>query len=236
MTTVRRILRSRWLHGSVVVSVLLFGLIGFAHTPAGRPLLNALRGAPGCPVDLTLLSPANVEKARIAAISKRQGTALEASRRALGFELGVTHKGAVLAYMKKHGVACETSREESVLRCTEAPSELSPGSAPRIDDLHMQFDTEQRLVAVDVFRADASSDVAVAWLKAMDEKLTSEVGPATGKHGEASVSFLEAGALRRTANEYRYQGYVAQLSAMRIGKRGVRVREQYQWVPTGTKG
>lgn len=228
-----RVLRSRWLHGGVLVTVGLFGLIGFAHTEAGRPILNALRGAPGCPVDLAALAPDRVEAARIVAIAKKRGAAAELSRRALGFTLGSTSKADVIAYLSGHGVACDEQREGSVLRCKGAPSELSPGGAPRIDDLHLQFDAAERLVAVDLYREGTSSCAAIAWLGTMNDKLTREVGPATGRQGEVSEAFLESGSLRRAAQQYRYQGYVAELSATRFGERGVRVREQYQWVPEG---
>jgi hypothetical protein len=209
----------------------LFGLIGFAHTEAGRPLLNALRGAPGCPVDLAALAPENVETARIAAVAKVRGSAIESSRRALGFTLGDTSKADVAAYLSGHGIACESSRQDSVLRCASAPVEHSPSGAPRVDDLHLQFDQNDKLVAVDLYREGTSSCAAVAWLNAMDDRLSREVGPITDKQGEASETFLEGGTLRRAANRYRYQGYVAEVSATRFGSRGVRVREQYQWVP-----
>lgn len=229
----RAILRSKWLRGGVLAVAGLFGLIGFAHTPAGRPILNALRGAPGCPVDFAELKPERVEQKRIAALAKRRGSALESSRRALGFTLGSSHKAEVVAYLSGHAVACQEERDGSVLRCDGAPSELSPGNAPRIDDLYLQFDEHERLVAVDAYRQGTSSSAALAWLSEMDGKLAREVGPATGQQGELSEAFLEGGTLRRAANQYRYRGYVAELSATRFGSRGVRVREQYQWVPSG---
>ena len=231
-----RILRSRWLHSGAFAAVALFGLIGFAHTEAGRPLLNVLRGAPGCPVDLAALTPENVEAARIVAVGKQRGSALESSRRALGFTLGKTSKADVTAYLSGHGIACDSSRQDSVLRCSGAPGEHSPSGAPRIDDLHLQFDQSDTLVAVDLYREGTSSCAAVAWLNAMDDRLTREVGTMTDKQGEASEAFLEGGALRRAANRYRYQGYVAEVSATRFGARGVRVREQYQWVPAPAGG
>lgn len=232
-TLALRILRSSWLHGGVIVTVALFGLIGFAHTEAGRPLLNALRGAPGCPADLAALQPDRIEASRVAAVAKRRGAAHESSRRALGFTLGETSKADVIAYLSEHTVECEDKQQGSVLRCKGAPSELSPSGAPRVDDLHLQFDEAERLVAVDLYREGTSSCAAVAWLGEMDDKLAREVGPATGKQGEVSETFLEGGTLRRASNQYRYRGYVAEVSATRFGARGVRVREQYQWVPGG---
>jgi hypothetical protein len=38
---------------------------------------------------------------------------------------------------------------------------------------------------------------------------------------------------RRAAIEFRYEDYVARVSATNLGSRGVRVREQYQWLPEG---
>src|SRR5262249_9064703 len=154
------------------------------------------RGAPGCPVDLDGAAPSKVEAARIAAVSKQRGANVEASRRALGFELGTTRKAEVLAYLDRHGIACSSERQDSVLRCKDAPSELTPSGAPRIDDMHLQFDPEQRLVAVDVYRKGASSCAAVALLRTLDERIAREVGPATATRGELNEQYLEGGSLR----------------------------------------
>jgi hypothetical protein len=228
--TIGRVLRARWLRWSALATLASFALIGFAHTPAGRPLLNALRGAPGCPVDLSQGDPAVLEAHRIAALELRRGEQREASSPALGFELGRTHKADVLARMKAGGVSCEAMRGGSALRCTALPASFSTGGAPAIDDLHAQFDASDRLVAIDLFRAGSSSDHALRWLGTLSRELGTQVGQPTASRGARTATELNQ-YLGRAVVEYRYRGYVAQLSAFNVGKRGVLVREQYQWLP-----
>lgn len=229
----RRVVGSRWLHGSLAAAAIFTGLVGFAHTEAGRPLLNVLRGAPGCPVDFAALTPERVEDQRVEAVRERAGQNAAASRRVFGFELGRTTRAEVQSVLESHGVSCTASRENSLLRCTEAVQALSLSDAPKIDDLHLQFDENARLVAVDLFREGTSSCAAVAFVRAKRNELEGSLGPVTHSHGELSEDFLDGASLRRAADEYRYLDVVAQVSAMRFGKRGVRVREQYQWVPSG---
>jgi hypothetical protein len=221
--------------GASALPLALLGLVAFAHTPAGRPLLAALSGAAGCPVSLDAGDPARIEAFRLQQLARRRGVLPEASHAALIFELGTTRKPEVLAWSQRVGAQCRATRSGSVLRCSDVPAQALGQAlpAPRIDDLHLQFDPSDRLVAVDLFRVGASGSAALAWVDALDRELERRVGKATSEQGEHSGAYLSQRSLNRVARQYSYRNYVAEVSAMNFGTRGVRVREQYQWLAPG---
>jgi hypothetical protein len=226
----RRLARFTWFSGALLGSLAAFALIGIAHTPIGRPLLDALRGAPGCPMARGAADGAQLERNRIAQLERRRGEHEERGRPAAGYELGRTHRREVLASMRLQHAHCEASQGDSALRCTGLPHVPRAGEGPRIEDIQFRFDPRGRLVALDLFRTGTDGAQALRWLSRLDHQLESAVGRATDLEGERNGEYLERW-LRRMALHYRYQGYVAQVSAMNYGRRGVRVREQYQWLP-----
>ncbi len=194
-------------------------LIGFAHTPWGRPLLARLRGAPGCPV-LQDLDPEKVERTRIDFAKKRAGMARAPARPALGFELGKSRKAKVSAALEQRGAECTNARKDTALECKAGA-----------EDLFLQFDGAGRLVAVDVFRTPPSSGEAIARLNAIETNLEQVIGPPTARRGSARAEYLQAQPFRQVSLEYRYSDYVGRVSATNFGASGLRVREQYQWIP-----
>ncbi|HEX2735941.1 MAG TPA: hypothetical protein VHM70_30280 [Polyangiaceae bacterium] len=204
----------------------LIGLIGFAHTKAGRPLLHLLANTAGCPVDFEGGDPKAVEAFRVDHLLRQEGTAAALSHPALGFELGQSTRADVERWLGSVNARCESTRHDSVLSCDLPARERQPG----IDDLHLQFDAENRLVALDLFRPEACSSDAIGHLKQLQRELSRRVGPVTGHAGKLSSSYLES-PYRRTAFEYNYKHYVARVSATNLAARGVRIREQYQWAP-----
>lgn len=214
-----------WLGWSVLALSTLTGLIGFAHTPAGRPLLQWLASTAGCPVSLDAGDPVVVEAFRQRQLAARRGDTTERSRPALHFELGQTTRAAALNAMG--GAAhCEWTREQTVLRCVDAGVRLADGA--QIADLYLQFDSSGVLVALDAMHAELDADTALQRLQQRRTELDQRVGPATHQQGVVSAQALMEGPLRHNAIEYRYRGYVARVSAINMGSRGVRLREQYQ--------
>jgi hypothetical protein len=213
----------------VTVSSVAFSataLIGVLHTPFGKPLLSALKGLPGCPVNLENADPSLAEAFRSQQLAARVGSNAAQSRTALSFELGKTVRSEVDAWASQHQLACTSARKDSVLRCENV---RVPENAPTINDLHLQFDAKQRLVAVDLFRSDGNPNVLLDHYKALGAKLEQRVGPMTAQSGSADSTYL-AESYRRASQSFRYRDYVAELSVMNYGPRGVRVREQYQWL------
>ena len=203
-----------------------FALVGVAHTDLGRPLLGLLRGVPGCPVLHGPADPARAESFRVSQLSRRTGIEPAKSRQALGFELGKTARPAVATWADSVGASCQHSGTS--LRCFGF---RETSGAPRLDDVLFQFDPAGALVAVDVLRAPSDARQALAYLEELASKLERDVGPATSEVGEQSTSYLEGQRLRRRALEFGYRDYVARASATSFGARGVRIREQYQFMP-----
>jgi hypothetical protein len=199
-------------------SIGLVGLVGLAHTPWGRPLLALLPSAPGCPVQD--LGPRELEARRIAWARRRAGTSPSPARPALGFELGVSRKRDVQAWLDRHGATCSSARHETALAC----------KMPH--DAYFQFDPQGHLVAVDVLREPRSAVEALALLGEVEHDLSNKVGTATSARGQRSAAFLANAPYRQLALEYRYTDYVGRVSATNLGSRGLRVREQYQWFPS----
>lgn len=225
-----RWMKSRWvkaLLGLAAVSLLILGVIGFAHTEAGRPLLAYMPWAPpGCPMGFDKVDPAFVEGFRKKTLAERDGQDQAKARPALNFELGATTEADVKAFVATQGDRCELTRQGSVYNCKGV--QIDDG--PAIDDLHLQVDAAGRLVAVDAFRSGADADASLAHYDRQGKNLVGRVGPVT-KEFATSVEDLKARSYRRAAREFRYSGYVATVSVMNYGKRGLRVREQYQYLP-----
>lgn len=193
------------------------GLIGFAHTPAGRPLLALFGVVPGCPV-LANLDPLKTQEHRSAWVAKKAGSELAPARPALGFELGRTDKTEVKRVLVSQGITCKSVRKDSALDCKRGG-----------DDLLVQFDGQERLVAIDVFHTTDSSTEALSLLDAVARDLSSKIGEATQTRGERTASYLEEARFRQVVLEYRYSDYSARVAATNFGS-DLRVREQYDLI------
>lgn len=227
----RRVRVAKRLASIGFVCAALLGAIGFAHTPAGRPMLMWLASTAGCPVDLSGGDAATVEAFRVRQGARKLGLTSERSRPALGFTLGATTREQAAAQLG--GAAqCTWSRQRTVLKCVDSGLRVAHGTP--IADLHLQFDTAGVLVAVDAFHAATAADLALAQLARRQQELDALVGAYTDRDGPMSAQELAQGNLRHTGIEYRYRNYVARISATNFGARGVRLREQYQWFANAT--
>ncbi len=211
------------------VSLLVVGLIGLAHTSMGRPLMDWLYKV-GCPVDFEKMDPKVVETYRQEQLSRAHGDTPAVSHPAMGFELGTTTKDDVMKWVAEEKLVCSEKRQGTVIECPVVRVENAP-SVIDAKELYLQFDLEQRLIAVDLWREPTSSVHAVAHVRAIDKDLQSTVGPHTQSKGQMNGDFLAQAPLRRSAYEYRYQNYIAKISATNFGNHRVRVREHYEWMP-----
>lgn len=192
----------------------LTALVGFAHTPAGRPLLALLGAAPGCPV-LANVDPIKAQENRQAWVAKKAGNQPAPAHPALDFELGRTLQPEVTQSLAKQGTTCSLTRKGTALECTGGQ-----------ENMVLQFDGTQRLVAVDVFHHPRTSESALVLLNDAERGLTAKLGQATHERGERSASYLGEQRFRQVALEYRYSDYTARVAATNFGD-GLRVREQY---------
>lgn len=211
-------------------AVLATALIGAAHTPWGRPLLklpllSAMAQHAGCPVGE--IEPASFERVRTSKLRGDVGTAEAAAHPALGFVLGATRRSEVEAWVAREHASCKPGFVASVLECEN----LAPPGAPKISKLRLQFDGNQRLVSVDLFRSEGAPAELVERFQQLGRELDASVGPATKVVGTPSVAFVKSAPLQTVTRTYSYRDYVATALLLNFGKRGFRLREQYQWLP-----
>jgi hypothetical protein len=218
--------------GVGAVALLGTAVIGVAHTPWGRPLLklpllSALAQHAGCPVGS--ITPAAFEKVRRQKLQGDVGTVTAGAHPALGFTLGQTRRSDVSAWVAKTQTSCQAGPVASVLECANV---TSLGAVP-ISQLRLQFDGQERLVSVDAFRADPDGAALVERFRALSRELDASVGPATSSVGTPTLAFMKQSALQTVVQSYGYRDYVATAMLLNFGKRGLRLREQYRWLPPG---
>lgn len=216
--------------GIGAAACLATALIGVAHTPWGRPLLrlpllSALASRAGCPVGS--IEPAAFERVRQTKLQGDVGTGAAAAHPALDFTLGQTRRGAVQQWAQAHQANCKAGLVASVLECANVTS--ADGGAP-ISQLRLQFDASERLVAVDLFRASSDDQALVLRFQELGRQLDASVGPATSSVGTPTLAFMKQSPLQTVVRTYGYRDYVASAMLLNLGKRGLRLREQYRWL------
>jgi len=224
----RRQLRA--LAGAAAFFAVAMGLIGFAHTKHGRPLLALLRGAPGCPVGAGKLSPEQRDAAQVKVLSPLRGAERAAARPAFGFALERTTRAEVEQWAAQKGVRCEPTKHGLALRCLAVPAAVLAEAEHDVDSLLFLFDGASHLVAVDASRAQLSPEEAAHLVEAVTGALAAKAGPPAKQDGEADPDYLTGGSLRRVGAEFRFSDYRAQVSATNLGEK-MFVREQYQSIP-----
>jgi hypothetical protein len=211
--------------------VLGTALIGLAHTPMGRPLMSALRGLSGCPVDLGV---DDVERLRQRGLADVEGTTVSArARSALGFELGTDTRASVLDRLGPAKRDCVEKTLGAALECppTAFTREGEMIGALKPEAVYLQFDARDRLVALDRFQHAPNGHAAIVYVDELSERLSDSVGTQPNGHTRGSAAELEHTTLSRHGYEFETADYVVRISATNLGQRGIKVREQYQWIP-----
>jgi hypothetical protein len=206
------------------------GLMGFAHTPQGRPVLAWMASAGGCPVPMGgKLTVAQREQARRRQVQAARTETRAQERPALGFELDRSTRSEVTAKLADAGVSCK-DRSEVAIVCSGVPAALLPGSFQGLDAelLTLSFAPDDRLVLVDVSRRKSSPEEAAQAIEAVATDLSRRAGPPARTAGERSASYLAAGTWRQARAEFRFADYIADVSATNMGEAGVLVREAYR--------
>ncbi len=226
MTVKRALLKAA--AGIGAVAMLGTAFIGVAHTPWGRPLLQLpllsfMAKQAGCPVGS--IEPAAFEKVRTQRLQGDVGNVAAKSHPALGFVLGETRRPDVDAWAQREQLECKPGFVASVLECDN----VTPAGAPKIARLRLQFDEQTRLVSVDLFRNEGQAEL-VARFDQLSRELDDSVGPATTMVGTPTLAHLKSSPLQTVLRTYSYRNYVAKASLMNFGKRGLRLRETYQWL------
>ncbi len=220
--------------GLAAFSAVATAVIGVAHTPWGRPLLklpllSAMASQAGCPVGS--IEPAAFEKVRSTKLKSEVGSDTAKQHPALAFTLGKSSRADVERWTKTQNANCKAGFVASVLECSDV---AAPG-APTIAKLRLQFDEQERLVSVDLFRSTGTPESLVGRFVQVGEELDQRVGPATSSVGTPTLEYVTKTSLQTVVRQYNYRDYVAKATLLNFGKRGLRLREQYQWLAPGAK-
>jgi hypothetical protein len=213
----------------VALAIVLTGVIGFAHTKSGRPLLawmgkhGIMPGAKGagCPLGYDkLATPEQKQAARKQFAANHASNDVASARPALGFVLDRTTRDDVKAWAAKSGVTCVDGIKYADLDCSNVPVSALPAPVGTlgIHGIWFNFDAGERLVSVHAFRYANDADTAAAAFRAVEDGVTSEAGPPAKTEGSGTPKELELGTLAQVSAEYRFKNYFAVARATNMGK------------------
>lgn len=201
------------------------GVMGFLHTPYGRPLMRRL--GMSCPA--RKVSPAAAEAVRLRAVASLRTAVPSPARPALGQTLDVSRAIDVNAWAQARGLACtEEMRPSHAIRCAGLAGQpaVDP-QAPPTEQIVFSFAPDGRLVSVDWLRSRLTAAEASRLFSYAAAKLTSALGSRGQMVGDATPSYLAGGSMRTARLQYRYSDYLATVTAMNISGRVV-MHEQYE--------
>ena len=213
----------RWWTWAKRAAVIGFGstaVIGAMHMPIFRAVLMRV-GA--CPV--ARVTPAQVEQARNKALQKRRGADPAPARPAFGFVLERTSFDEVRVWARAHGIACESSRNDSLLKCDAVPASALawPGGAT-LDEVAFGFRlADHHLVNLTTLSSGLDPQSARARFTRRADALTNELGAPAAKSATAGAWDARAPLFV----SYRFNNYIAEVTAMALPERGVVLREHY---------
>jgi hypothetical protein len=200
--------------------------IGVAHMPFARSLLMTMGG---CPMAGARMTAAQAENARHMALSSNRGLVEAPARPALGFVLDSTSVANVRDWARREHVDCDDPRP-GLLKCSDvSPVALGlPAADGIIDELALEFNAQGRLVNTTTFRSHLNAAQAASEAHSIVASLTERLGPAERQAGDFDSAHLSAsGAGSISAIMYRYNDYVADVTAMNAPSGGPSIREHY---------
>lgn len=219
--------------------VALTGLVGFAHTKPGRPLLGWMgramgRHSAGCPLGYDrAATPEQREAARAGFAASHRGLTASAARPALGFALDHTTRDDVLAWASAHDVVCVPGGGMADLRCESVPDALVPSAFRGADSQAVSFTFGEggRLVTVvAAAHADRPEAISAAFANIVTD-LDRETGASARVEGDPSAAKLSSAALYQASAEYRFADYYAVARATNVGPGNFAITEEYRSLP-----
>jgi hypothetical protein len=206
--------------------ILAMGLVGLAHAPFARSLLMTVGG---CPMAGARMTPAMAERARRIALATDRAALSAPARPALTFALDMTTRDDAHAWARREGIECEDPRPGLTTCARVEPEAVGlPPTGGRIDELALEFDPHERLVNMTTFRTHLTSAVASAEARAIVASLAETLGPAEQRAGDFAASSLGGPAAGSISTvRYRFDDYVAEVTAMNAPSSGPSIREHY---------
>jgi hypothetical protein len=202
------------------------GVMGFAHTRPGRPLLRLLgrvipMGNASCPFGYDKqASPEQRELARRRFALTHAGRTSVVRRPAMGFVLDQTRREDVLAWALANQVQCNAPRSMNDLECTQVPASAFPGGAVQkvgASSLWFNFGGNGALVSVSALRRDPAAAQISAAFHDVNAGLSQVAGAPSKVEGTGDASELSIGLLRQASEEFRFRNYYALTRATNMG-------------------
>jgi hypothetical protein len=222
--------RRKWLRALGVLalgSAAFVAVVGFAHTPAGRPLLRYLPGmGTSCPhAAAATMTADDRDRVRERTLAQYRGDSPAASRDAAGCQLGLASRADVERWAAAHAVSCTAAG--SGVRCDAVPAgALPPGHVA--DAISFGFDARDTVVSVDLSSRLADAAIAAQWAERTDARLRAQLGEPTVSRGEATAVFMARAPLAQVASEFRRTELRAKVSVTNLGHGRFAARETYQ--------
>ena len=217
----------RALLGLSVATLVVVGFFGFLHTKAGRPWMARL--GMGCPVGK--ITPAQAVVTRERGMADLRGDRPAPSRAALGFVLDQSTDADVRAWAARAGVGCkEEARGFRILRCQSVPARAlgEDSGTTSAESVTFALAENGTLLSVDVLRRDVPGARAAELYGALTSRLTRELGAPTKATALPTGEYLAGGPMHTAVSTWRFEDYLATVTAMNLGDRGgIVVREQY---------
>ena len=217
--------RIRWGVGAACGTALfLVGLIGFAHTPAGRPMLSTVgrlfRGK-ACPLGYDrAATPEARESQRAQFAALHRGPARAVGKPALGFDLDHASRTTVASSLKARGVDCRAASAVADLVCENVSGQALPEefrvNATR--DMWFNFGRNDKLISVVAVSRATTAPQASAAFRDVCHTIGRRAGPTTHTSGYADAQWLNAGSLHQATNEFAFTDYFASARATNMGK------------------
>jgi hypothetical protein len=200
------------------------GVVGFLHTPYGRPFMHRLGMA--CPA--RKVTPAQVEAVRLRAVAALRGDLRSPARPALGQNLDVSRAAEVTTWTRAHDLSCvEKARPIHTITCAGAAGTIARDpKAPPLDQIVFAFAPDGRLVSVDRLRSTLTPGEATRLFGEAADRLLAALGPGQVV-GDASPDYLGSGSMHAARLAYRFSDYLATVTTMNVAGRIV-LHEQYE--------
>jgi hypothetical protein len=200
--------------------------IGALHMPFARGLMMRIGG---CPVAGAKMTPAQMDHARHLATAGRLGTTEAPARPALVFALDSTTLADVHSWAAREHVDCDDLRA-GLVTCTDVGAHAvgRDDGAGKIDELALGFDAHGHLVNVTTLRSGLDPDAAARAGGGIVSSLEASLGAPAKKAGDFVTAHLaQPGAASLATRSYRYDDYVADVTAIRVPSSGLALREHY---------
>lgn len=212
--------------------VLFIGVMGFAHTQAGRPLLAVIgrvfHGG-SCPLGFDKSATPLAREQAVARFSaSHRGATPAPVRPALGFMLGESRRSQVVAALAARGISCAPGPAAELV-CPGVPGRdlAAAGSTALTRELWFTFGTGDQLLSLVALSHALDPQAISDAFAATTAAVSGAAGPPAHRAGDGSARGLAAGALRQASAEFRFSNYYALARATNMGN-GYLLTEEYR--------